>query len=156
MHSFEPTALTGKPLPPLAIHYEIRYNSVRVGWTEPWSSVLLPILNYQVQLLNSDGSIIDQAIVSVGSSGREKRFENLINQMMYNIRVAAVNAVGQSDWSPLVPITTPLPDGMPFYIDYCPNTAHCCDRKLIDNAVHGRVVLTGHIIISSENCSLMH
>ena len=41
----------------------------------------------------------------------EKTFDNLAQETAYSVRVAAVNSVDQSDWSPLVSFTTPLPNG---------------------------------------------
>ena len=102
----------GVPSPPHVIEHGKRYRSVRVGWTKPWSSLLANVTSYQVQLLQSDeSSLQDEATVLVGSTiDREKTFDNLIYNTPYFARVAAVNSVGQGPWSPLVKITTPLPD----------------------------------------------
>ena len=109
---------TGKPLPPIAIESGKRYSSVRVAWTKPWSSAFLPITKYEVELLQSNGAIKEQATVPVGSTdNREKTFDNLMQETDYSARVAAVNDAGQSDWSTPVQFTTPPPDRMHSFID---------------------------------------
>ena len=89
-----------------------------MGWTKPWSHASLPITKYEVELLQSNGAVKEQATIIVGSIDiREKTFDNLTPQTDYSARVAAVNNAGQSDWSTPVQFTTPAPDRMHSFID---------------------------------------
>ena len=82
-----------------------------MGWEKPWSSDLAPVTSYLVQLLDSDGTVLEIDTVGVGSTTeREKTFDNLIDNTDYKARVAAVNSVGQGPWSNEVTFKTPFPD----------------------------------------------
>ena len=101
----------GKPLAPFAINSRERHKSVRVAWTRPWSSDLAPVESYVVELLQSDGSVLETDMVDDDlTTDREKTFDNLIHNTNYKARVAAVNSVGQGPWSNEVTFTTPFPD----------------------------------------------
>ena len=105
----------GKPLAPFAVNSRQRHKSVRVAWTRPWSSDLAPVESYVVELLESDGSLLETDTVDDDSTtdiptDREKTFDNLIHNTKYKARVAAVNSVGQGPWSNEVTFTTPFPD----------------------------------------------
>ena len=82
-----------------------------MGWERPWSSDLAPVTSYVVELLQSDGSLLETDTVDDGSTtDREKTFDNLIYNTLYKARVAAVNSVGQGPWSNEVMFKTPFPD----------------------------------------------
>ena len=85
-----------------------------MGWTRPWSTDLAPVTSYVAQLFESDGTTERETdTVNVGSTiDREKTFDNLDSETMYNARVAAVNEVGQGPWSNMVAFTTLRPEGM--------------------------------------------
>ena len=101
-------------MPPTLLVRGTRYRSILLAWAEPWSTDLAEIESYVVQLLSADGTtVIDMDTVTVSSTvDRENTFDNLVQKTTYNARVAAVNSVGQGSWSPLLQITTPLPDRM--------------------------------------------
>ena len=86
----------------------------------PWtrSSDLAPVTSYQVQLLQSDGTTVQETdTVNVGSTiDREKTFDNLNYNTAYRARVAAVNIVGQGPWSNEVTFKTPFLDRMCFSV----------------------------------------
>ena len=93
------------------ISHAERYKSVRLGWEKPWSSDLAPVTSYVVQLLQSDGTVLETDTVDAGSTvDRENTFDNLIHDTEYKAQVAAVNSVGQGPWSDEKTIKTPFPE----------------------------------------------
>ena len=84
-----------------------------MGWETPWSSDLAPVTSYEVQLLQSDGTLLKTVmVVTDGNGDREKTFDNLMHNTDYKAQVAAVNSAGQGPWSNEVMFKTSIPNRM--------------------------------------------
>ena len=99
-----PTVVTGSPLE----------QAVALTWVAPVSQGSAPITDYVVQY-TSDGGATWTSFPHAASTATSITVTGLVNKTGYRFRVAAVNAVGQGDFSALTGVITPdaLPPAAP-------------------------------------------
>ncbi len=99
-----PTGVTGSPLE----------NAVALQWVAPASTGSSPITTYVIQYTTNNGATYT-TFPHAASTATSITVTGLVNGTGYRFRVAAVNVVGQGEFSALSPVITPnvLPPGPP-------------------------------------------
>lgn len=99
-----PTNVTGSPLE----------NAVALQWVAPTTNGSSPITDYVIQY-TSNGGVTWTTFPHAASTATSITVTGLVNGTGYRFRVAAVNAVGQGEFSALSPVITPavLPPAAP-------------------------------------------
>ena len=84
-----------------------------VAWATPPDPGKSPITQYQVHYIRNDAadkSDGEWTSVTTGSSARQYTTSGLDGEIEYDVRVRAVNAEGDGEWSETVQVTTASPD----------------------------------------------